>query len=381
MTKTKEPWTVSITHRFKKIKDGSNKKSVIYIDESPHSHTFRYRIYNVCQAINYSKDWVASYFFQEELPLIESLLPSVDLVVFSRVRWSFQMETFYHQIKKYKIPVGFDIDDLVFNVEKIPLIMSTIGAERTSENYNFWFSYVSRLWKMGDLCDFYIATNVFLAQQLENIFKRKCYVLCNFLNEEQILTSEEIVSSKTLENISSFKLGYFSGSPSHKNDFGIIAEDLAKFLKNHPQATLEVVGHMEFPEILEPYIHQKQVFHSPIVDFLTLQRKIAAVDINLVPLVKNEFTHCKSELKFFEAAIVKTLTCATPTFAFEQAIQANETGFLCDKGEWLMTLEKCVDPTISHPMLERAKDYCLNTYTPQKQCANIENVYQQVLES
>ena len=56
-----------------------------------------------------------------------------------------------------------------------------------------------------------------------------------------------------------------------------------------------------------------RVVREPFVDFIELQRKIAEVDVNLVPLVNNEFSNCKSELKFYEASIVGTVTCAAPS--------------------------------------------------------------------
>ena len=71
-----------------------------------------------------------------------------------------------------------------------------------------------------------------------------------------------------------------------------------------------------------------------------MQREQAKVDINIVPLVNNEFSNCKSELKYFETAIVGTPTCATPSFTYSSAIENGENGYLCEKGEWLRAFEK-----------------------------------------
>ena len=43
----------------------------------------------------------------------------------------------------------------------------------------------------------------------------------------------------------------------------------------------------------------------PLADFLTLQTLIGSTGLNIVPLQTNIFTNCKSELKYFEAAIVE----------------------------------------------------------------------------
>jgi glycosyltransferase involved in cell wall biosynthesis len=58
------------------------------------------------------------------------------------------------------------------------------------------------------------------------------------------------------------------------------------------------------------------------------------VDINVVPLQHNDFTHCKSELKFFEAALVETPTIAAATPVFQSAIEHGLNGFLVNDHDW-----------------------------------------------
>lgn len=135
---------------------------------------------------------------------------------------------------------------------------------------------------------------------------------------------------------------------------------------------LEVVGFMEFPPILQKHLNRKQVTFTPLVDFLTLQEKIADTDVNIVPLIENVFTNCKSELKFFEASIVGTITCATPTYVFRDNIQHEHTGFLCEEGEWYTMLEKIFKGTIDPAVIANAREYCLKKYSPQSQCGLIE---------
>ena len=48
----------------------------------------------------------------------------------------------------------------------------------------------------------------------------------------------------------------------------------------------------------------------------------------------NLFTNCKSELKYFEAAIAGTITVATPTEPFARAIVDGENGFLATAWQW-----------------------------------------------
>ena len=72
---------------------------------------------------------------------------------------------------------------------------------------------------------------------------------------------------------------------------------------------------------------------------MNLQRLIAEVEINIAPLQDNLFTNCKSELKYFEAAITGTITVASPTYTFSRAIVDGGNSFLAAAYEWNAKLE------------------------------------------
>src|SRR6202035_5617488 len=62
-----------------------------------------------------------------------------------------------------------------------------------------------------------------------------------------------------------------------------------------------------------------------------LPDELARFDINIAPLeVGNPFCEAKSELKFFEAALVEVCTVASPTGPLQRAIREGETGKLAD---------------------------------------------------
>jgi SAM-dependent methyltransferase/glycosyltransferase involved in cell wall biosynthesis len=379
--KTSEPWKISFWERIKIIKEKNSKKKVVYIYEEADTSTFRYRIYNMCQALSYSNSWSGSYFFQDELDLLKEYIGGVDIFVFGRTRWSLEIDKFLQYVKRNSIPTLFDIDDLVFDIEKLPLVMNTLNIDLTHPNcYTHWFSYSSRLWLMGKLCDATIGTNDYICQRLKNTFGKISFTVNNFLNNEQIIVSDKIYKDKigkAQEN--KFVIGYFSGTPSHVNDFKIIASEIRNLLEQHSNFSLEVVGFMEFPDFLQPYINNKQIVHSPLVDFLMLQRKISEANINVIPLIDNEFTNCKSELKFFEAAIVGTVSCATPTYVYKNNIQHGQTGFICEEGDWQKTIEKIYTEKIDSKVIEDARRYCLEKYAPEKQMPSIENMLNTVL--
>jgi glycosyltransferase involved in cell wall biosynthesis len=145
------------------------------------------------------------------------------------------------------------------------------------------------------------------------------------------------------------KLGYFSGSSSHNGDLSLVAHALERVMAADARIDLVLVGHIDVAQAfgarfgghLKGHLADRVTIH-PFVDFLTLQELIADVDFNLVPLQVNEFTHCKSELKFVDAAIVGTLTIASPAFAYAEAIRHGENGYLAEDDQWAAVLQQAI---------------------------------------
>lgn len=377
-----EPWNVSIEKRIKLLNKNLECKKIIYIYEQADSSTFRYRVYNMCQALNYSDKYIGTYFFEKELRDIENYINNASLIIITRVRWSLKIDNFIAKAKKEGIPVLFDVDDLVVDLKSLPLLMNTLNVDFDNDaNYSYWFSYVSRLRLMASLCDGFISTNEFLNKKISNLFNKPVFAISNFLNEEQIKFSYKLFKEKTkLKSKKPFVIGYFSGTPSHVNDFRLIASEIEELLRKYNDMVLEIVGYMELPDYLNELVNKKRIIHSNFVDFITLQKKIAEVDVNIVPLINNKFTNCKSELKFFEAAIVGTITCATPTFTYRKAIRQNKTGFLCEEGEWYSTIEKIYKKNIDNSVVSSGQKYCLTNYSPQQQLINIEKILNKVIK-
>jgi glycosyltransferase involved in cell wall biosynthesis len=114
--------------------------------------------------------------------------------------------------------------------------------------------------------------------------------------------------------------------------------------------------------------HQQRVEVYPLQDPISLQRSIGEVELNLAPLQDNPFTNSKSELKFFEAAAVGTVTIASPVFAFRQAIEHACTGFLAPAHRWLSVLsEALLAVTDTADLAEAAAAAVRDRYQPARQ--------------
>ena len=332
------PWEIPSTIRFSQLVQAiqDRKKIAVLLYEQSDTSTFRYRAYNIHKSLLQSEEWRAVYFFKDEMDRLRRYLDRIHLLVVIRFRWCPELDLFMNRTRANAVPILFDIDDLVFDVRYIPLVTNTLNVGmKSEEDNNYWFSYVSRLGFAASFADGFTTTNPYLGNLLTQTFAKPTRIIRNAINDEQFHVSKRCLQAKQSQKSSRpFVIGYFSGTPSHINDFSLIYMEILQLLREFKDISLMVVGFMEFPAELQAFIDSGRIKYVPLVDFIELQRLIAEVDVNISPLVTNTFTNCKSELKFFEAALVKTITLSTPTYTFQNCITDGVNGFLCRQGEW-----------------------------------------------
>lgn len=374
------PWEIPFSSRCRTLrqcfKDGVPVALLLY--ERADTSTFRYRGYNMAQITKDSSRWRSVYFFTNEINKIFPYLCQLSLAVVIRVKWTHMLEKFICEVKSNHIPLLFDVDDLVFDTKYLPMVTNTLNVPFVDEmDYDFWFAYIGRIEYTAGKADGFITTNSFLGDKLQEKFDKPYGVIPNFLNEEQLRISERCIrQKKTQVSKNPFIIGYFSGTPSHINDFKTIYKELVLLLEEFKYIQLKVVGFMEFPPEMQPLLKAGRVTFTPLVDFLELQRLIAEVDVNIVPLVNNIFTNCKSELKFYEAAVVNTPTFAQPTFTYKNCITDSVNGFLCRQGEWYEKIKAFyLGQTDADSIIKNAYVYAMEHYQGQAILKKLEQCY------
>ena len=152
--------------------------------------------------------------------------------------------------------------------------------------------------------------------------------------------------------------------------------EVFEFMGRYKKTKLRIVGWMDFDKRAKELLDDGRIEQIPSVDFRKLQRLICEVNVNIAPLVVNDFTNCKSELKFFEAAVVETTTIASPTYTFGKAISDGRNGFLAYPGEWYEKLEYLYQhPRENTEIAKRARDYVLTHYYGKKFLREVEKAY------
>jgi glycosyltransferase involved in cell wall biosynthesis len=358
------PWDWSFADRLKRLSSGHRR--IAYFYEKQDYSTFRYRVYNMIQALEASgNETTASYFCNADLERMESIVERADVLVVCRSRYTPEIDRMIGSARSKGKKVFFDIDDLVFDPSYVNLVVTSIDQDISKPQvWDQWFALIGRFGATLRLCDVAIATNSYLAEKIQEFSGKETKVVPNFLNREQIRISDSIFQTKSeshFERMGKLCIGYFSGTPTHNRDFRIATSALRQILDRYSNVSLRIVGYMDLTDDLRDY--RSRVEFMSFQDFINLQAVIGATEINIVPSQDNVFTNCKSELKYFEAAVVGTVTIASPTYSFARAIEHGTNGFLANAHEWFETLKTVIESYDKLPnLLHRAHDDAREKY-------------------
>lgn len=344
-------------------------KKVLYLVEDTESAQFRYRVENIKEALGNSTEWRVDWVLKSEIKKIK--FDDVDLIIILRqTAKDKEILNLIDSAHKCDVKVLFDLDDLIFAYKDLPILIKGTN----SKNIFYWAGYIWGIRRIAKRVDGFIATNDFLGKKLKRSFSKPVATIPNSLNKDQVELSDKLIKKK--KESKDFWVGYFSGSPTHVKDFAMVEPELIRFLEEHDNAKLRVVGYMEFSEKIKRLIDNGKVEVLEFTDYLKLEELVSGVDVNIAPLVINDFTNCKSELKFFEAAVVETTTIASPSYTFKKAISDGTNGFLVKTGEWCDKLEYLYNnPSESQKIAKKARNYALKNYYGEKFLKEVEEAY------
>jgi glycosyltransferase involved in cell wall biosynthesis len=231
-----------------------------------------------------------------------------------------------------------DIDDLVFD----PGIAHRIDGlrEMGAHQRRRFIAAITRQRRLLLECDLATVSTAPLARAIKAL-GRPSTVIPNSLNREQLHIAEQIATAgRPADGV--VRIGYFSGTRTHQRDFAVCEEALLEIMDRHREVRFRLVGHLDLGS---PWQHRRdRVERIGFLPSPELLRAIAETDINLVPLEPgNPFCEAKSELKFFEAAIVGVPTIASATEPFAAAIEDGVSGLLAtDAQGWRRALDLLV---------------------------------------
>jgi glycosyltransferase involved in cell wall biosynthesis len=354
-----DPWDWSLSERLKRLSEGD--KRIAYFYETPDSSTFRYRVYNMIQALGVpASGFAASFFCSADLDRMPAIVETTDILVVCRAGYTPEIDRLICSMQCKGKKVFFDVDDLVFDPSYVNLLLSSLDQDTSRpEVWTQGFGWVGRIGATLKLCDAAVATNPYLAEKIHEFSGKETRVIPNFLNQEQIQISDRIFQAKSANRfgrVGTLSIGYFSGSPTHNKDFRIVTSALREILDRYHNVSLRLVGYIDLQDELLEY--RSRMEFIPFQDFINLQSVIGSTEINIAPLQDNPFTNCKSELKYFEAAAVGTVTIASPTYTFARVIDHGMNGYLANSYEWFDKLQEVIESIDQlEGLSRRARDY------------------------
>ena len=246
------------------------------------------------------------------------------------------VEEFITKAKEENKTVFFDIDDLVIDkkyTDTIKFVQNMNEADK-----KLYDDGVERMQKTLRMCDYAITTTERLKKELQNYVK-EVYINRNVASEAMVELSLQALKNK--EQHDDVVIGYLSGSITHNPDVELIKPVLIKLMEKYENVKLKLVGELEVPEEFKKF--SDRIIIEPFVDWTLLPKIIASIDINLAPLEESIFNEAKSENKWTEASLVKTVTVASNVGAFKAMIKNGEDGILCsNSSEWEKALEKLI---------------------------------------
>lgn len=356
-----DPWNATFYQRRRALVERT--RHVAYVYERPDTSTFRYRVFNMVEALQAAPelDISAAWFTRDDVRRDPGFVDRADVLVICRTHYEDSIARLIARAHARGIKVIYDVDDLIFNVEYTRLVTQTLDLRLvTDDNWNFWFGDMSRLGATLRLCDAANATNPYLAARIAEFAPgMPVSVIPNHLNRQQTEVSRTLVARKRAtgwQRDGHVDIGYFSGTPTHNRDLLVASPALATVLARFAHVRLRIVGFITLNAHLEPYRDRIQVI--PLQDYLNLQRVTADVELSIAPLQDNIFTNCKSELKYFEAGVVGVPTIASPTYTFARAITDGDNGYLATSPQWASKITDVVtrledDPAAHQAMSER----------------------------
>lgn len=364
-----DPWQLPLPERLALLARG--RRRVAYYYEETNTSTFRYRAYNMGQVLNAEPGgrFSASWFFRADLGHAEQIVANADVLVVCRSGYEHRLHQLMNLFTLQGKPVLFDVDDLVIDTRYAHLLISALGHDKDSPLvWDHWFGLIARFRATLDRCDGVITTNAFLAERIAESTGKPVSVVPNFMNREQLAVSQALWDHKVRTGFATDgrpMLGYFSGTPSHQLDYAIAEPAIAQLMERRPQLQLMLVGFIAPGPALARF--SSRVLRQPFVDWINLQRLIASVEINLMPLQTSVFADCKSPLKYFEAAAVGTLSVASPSVNHLDCITDGDNGCVARGHEWARKLDGLLDTveqSAEHHqrMAERARAHALQHF-------------------
>ncbi|MFA5993391.1 MAG: glycosyltransferase [Parcubacteria group bacterium] len=319
-----------------------------------------YRAYN--QAEELTAHGIKAEVMLQDNPLLPWFAGRFQIFIFQRTIETGGLKRLVAKIKERQKEIIFETDDLVFDTQymhQTDLYKNKMSA----------FEKMQYAKGVGEeiLKDEYTRTCTTSTTYLADILRgygKKVFVAKNKISEHELAVVEHILQHVPKKKDAFVRLGYFSGTHSHNQDFATVTSALCSILARFPQVQLYLAGPLDVDSELN--VFGDRIITMPLVSRDKYYENMHQVDICLYPLVQNDpFCQSKSEIRFIEAGALEVPLVAVRNQTFSEAITDGVNGFLAgNRLEWIEKIEQLVvDCELRSQMGKAARAKVLADYT------------------
>ena len=281
------------------------------------------------------------------------------------------------------VRIVFDIDDLMVQPDlAIAAVIDGIRSQGLSENAVR--EHYEGVRRSADLAHILTTPTRRLTRHLR-LGGRRGVTLPNTFDESTLMTANLAARHRrAMPSDGLFRIGYATGSKTHQRDLAVAADGIARFMKEHPTARLvlfkETIDLVELPALMAV---ANQIEWRDVVALIHLPFELSRLDVNLAPLeTGNPYCESKSQLKYFEAALVDVPTVASPTEPYADAIDDRVNGLLAGSPEqWTAALDFLFQSSDDRAAIARAaKDAALVEFGPERLARDLRVVIAEALD-
>ena len=339
------------------------------------AQSMRYRAHNIIEALALV-DTEGTFFTVEDVQANLAAILSHDLIVLVRLRYNHITAMVIDSARRRGLPIIYDIDDYLFDPWVLPYIEACRGQYQ-ADSLRMLDEFAACLYA----CDYFTGSNAYLIDRAA-AFGKMGFLIPNGLNHEQLRLSHALLMQRTnrqREGVT--RIGYLSGTRTHQADFRVVYPALMALLRDRADVRLVIVGNLEvgeFPGLL-PFLDQIDLL--PLRPWTELPAAIATLDINLICLEPTPFNEGKSNLKYFEAGLLKVPSIASPTRIHRESITHGHNGLLArTTEEWYDGLKELIArPDTRELMGQNAYEHVMRNYTPAAVGSEALTAYEQIL--
>ncbi len=343
------------------------------------------RLYRIDQKIEHLETagfQVTLYDGEKEIPRFLSQIFSFEAVIFYRLPAWASVIFAIQKAKELGVVTIYDIDDFIFGEKDYPDPLESFGGLITRKE---WVQL-----KMGapfhrhaiSLCDFAIASTTPLADEMAKLITPgRAFVHRNAFGRSHELHAFVSPQARTNDNITIF---YGSGTKSHKGDFQEFVEPgLVEMVRRYGERIVIVlVGYHVLSERLNS-IRANLTLIEPVWDIAAYWSLLSSSDINIAVLKESPMTHCKSEIKWMEAAMFAVPSVVSGTATYREVVEPGITGLICDTtDEWTAALDLLItNSSLRRSIGLEAQRRVQDRYNIRIMAENLSKIFESIMTS